>query len=68
MTFKKKFIYNNLSQFCFRCTGFLNGRYGRARESYLRDLGVRGDGSKLHITKNDIQVHAKIKAFLFTVN
>ena len=28
----------------------LNGRYGRVQESYLRDLGVRGDESKLYLT------------------
>ena len=44
----------------------LNGRYGRVQESYLRDLGVRGDESKLYLTgttetfSNDIMFHIKL--------
>ena len=38
----------------FRCTGFLNGEYGRVQESYLEDLGISGNQSKLGNTENEV--------------
>ena len=35
----------------FRCTGMLNGRYGRVQERLLR-FGARGTGSKSNIVYN----------------
>ena len=47
----------------------LNGRYGRVQESYLRDLGVRGDESKLYRAKIELQRHSSTCMILkFTVN